>query len=72
MSASGQRASRTVDGYQYTASGPSLKGLWTDAVVPSSTDTRSSYDVIVIGAGFAGLVAARDLSLDRNLRVLLI
>lgn len=67
-----QRESRTTDGYQYSDSGPSCRGLWTDAVAPSSSATRSNYDVIVIGAGFAGLVAARDLSLDRNLRVLLI
>jgi hypothetical protein len=72
MSSIGQPSARTADGYLYSASGPSFKGLRTDAVVPSSQDSRSSYDAIVIGAGFAGLVAARDLALDRNLRVLLI
>lgn len=72
MSTPQQRAFRTSEGYQYSASGSPVQGLHTDAVVPSSTDTRNTYDVIVIGAGFAGLVAARDLALDRNLRVLLI
>lgn len=72
MSTPDQRTARTVDGYQYDASGQPLRGLWTDAVVPSTRDLRTIYDVIVIGAGFAGLVAARDLALDRNLRVLLI
>lgn len=65
-------APRTADGYQHDGCGPSFHGLPTDAVVPGSIRTRSSYDVIVIGAGFAGLVAARDLALDRDLRVLLI
>ena len=63
---------RTTEGYQYSASGTPAQGLYTDAVVSSSIGTRSTYDVIVIGAGFAGLVAARDLALDRNLRVLLL
>jgi monoamine oxidase len=67
-----QQAPRTADGYQHDSRGPSFHGLPTDAVVPGSVRTRGSYDVIVIGAGFAGLVAARDLALDRDLRVLLI
>ena len=72
MSSPKQQSLRTTEGYQYTASGTPVQGLYTDAVVPSSTDTRTTYDVIVIGAGFAGLVAARDLALDRNLKVLLL
>lgn len=72
MPSTNRQPSRTKDGYVYDASGSSYQGLWTDAVVPSSSRTRASYDVIVIGAGFAGLVAARDLALDSNLRVLLL
>ncbi|SMR61197.1 unnamed protein product [Zymoseptoria tritici ST99CH_3D1] len=63
---------RSSEGYLYDASGPSCRGLPTEAVVQGSLHTRSSYDVVVIGAGFAGLVAARDVALDRNLRVLLL
>ncbi|KAH4801637.1 hypothetical protein HBH61_193360 [Parastagonospora nodorum] len=48
------------------------KGLETDAVVPSTVYPRRSYDVIVIGGGFWGLVAARNLAYDRGLRVLLL
>ena len=33
---------------------------------------RNNYDVIVIGGGFCGLVAARNLSLNRDVRVLLL
>ncbi|CAG9977375.1 unnamed protein product [Clonostachys byssicola] len=40
-----------------------MKGLPTDAVKSDSNDVKSSYDVIVIGAGFTGLTAARDISL---------
>ncbi|KNG83153.1 flavin containing amine oxidase [Aspergillus nomiae NRRL 13137] len=41
-----------------------VHGLTTATVVPSTpkSDLSSSYDVIVIGAGFAGLTAARDLA----------
>lgn len=33
---------------------------------------RDNYDAIVIGGGFCGLVAARNLSLNRDLKVLLL
>ena len=33
------------------------------ARVTESTDTKGHYDAIVIGGGFAGVTAARDLSL---------
>lgn len=61
----------TKEGHQYDNTGMH-KGLRTDAVVASTVNTKSSYDVIVIGSGFCGLVAARNLALDRNLRVLLL
>ncbi|EDP49064.1 hypothetical protein KXW98_003521 [Aspergillus fumigatus] len=48
------------------------EGLRTDAVIQSSVHIRQSYDVIVIGAGFAGLIAARDLSQKHHLKVLIV
>ena len=38
------------------------EGLYTEAAIQSTKDLKSNYDVIVIGAGFTGLTAARDLS----------
>ncbi|CZR67214.1 related to flavin containing amine oxidase [Phialocephala subalpina] len=38
------------------------EGLYTEAAIHSTQDLKSIYDVIVIGAGFTGLTAARDLS----------
>jgi len=49
-----------------------IDGLETEAVIQSSPHIRSAYDIIVIGAGFAGLIAARNLSQDLNTSVLLI
>lgn len=62
---------RTSDGILWTDNGWK-SGLSTDAVTSSTTRTSGRYDVIVIGAGFAGLIAARDLSRLHGLRVLLI
>lgn len=62
---------RSKEGHQYDSTGIH-QGLRTDAVVSSTVNAKSSYDVIVIGSGFCGLVAARNLALDRNLRVLLL
>ncbi|RKL27147.1 hypothetical protein BFJ72_g13380 [Fusarium proliferatum] len=59
------------EGFLWTPSA-SKHGLNTDAVVTSSQHVRDKYDVIVIGAGFAGLVAARDLSKTHGLSVLLV
>jgi lysyl oxidase-like protein 2/3/4 len=50
----------------------SRRGLTTDAVVPSTNEFKNHYDVIVIGAGFAGLTAARDLVEASDVSVLLI
>ena len=55
------------EGYSYKPEGKALtKGLITEAVYPTDATISSvkdnSYDVIVIGAGFCGLAAARDLS----------
>lgn len=63
---------RTTEGFLWTPSG-SKSGLSTDACIKESPSEwlKPFYDVIVVGAGFAGLVAARDLSKE-NLSVLLI
>lgn len=63
--------SRSREGYLWTLS-EATEGLETAAVQSSSSKTKDHYDVIVIGAGFAGLIAARDLSRKYNLNVLLI
>lgn len=62
--------SRSEEGYLWTADTAS-SGLDTRAVVASSVETKDYYDAIVIGAGFTGLVAARDLS-KNGLSVLLV
>jgi NADPH-dependent 2,4-dienoyl-CoA reductase/sulfur reductase-like enzyme len=38
------------------------KGLYTEAAIQSTKTLKRFYDVIVIGGGFTGLAAARDLS----------
>ena len=48
-------------------------GFDTDAVATSGCSLQDSYDVVVIGSGFAGLVAARNILQDVSLiRVLLL
>lgn len=65
---------RTADGYLWEEEGGVIKGLDTDAFVSPQRATVGSpgkvYDVVVIGAGYAGLCAARDLSALRKLRSL--
>ena len=63
--------SRSKEGFLWTPT-QSIKGLPTDAVERSSSAVQEEYDVIVIGAGFAGLIVARDLSLMYQLNVLLL
>lgn len=62
--------SHSREGYLWTPTG-TTEGLQTAAVQSSSPQVKDHYDVIVIGAGFAGLIAARDLSRKYNLGVLL-
>ena len=60
----------TKDGYEWTAAQGLKAGLpcrgAVDASRPSSIPT--DYDIIVVGAGFAGLIASRDLSLQGTLQ----
>lgn len=66
--------SRSCEGYLWTKTG-SVQGLSTAAVVPSTSALQSNYDVIIIGAGFAGLIACRELSrrpLGKDLKILML
>lgn len=62
----------TKDGFVHRGNNAPEKGLVTNAVVPSSLPTENTiFDVIIVGAGFTGLTAARELSL-RNRSVLIL
>ncbi|KEF59641.1 lysyl oxidase-like protein 2/3/4 [Exophiala aquamarina CBS 119918] len=63
--------SRSSEGYLWTKSNLA-EGLPTQAVIPSTANLKPSYDVIIIGAGFAGLRAARELVRHHALSVLII
>lgn len=65
-------APRSKDGFIWTKDTPSTEGIHTEAVVSSSPSIAKEYDVVVIGAGFAGLIAARELSAKRDRSVLLL
>ena len=64
---------RSKEGFQWTPNGTTL-GLETQSVVAGTDPSllRDSYDVIVIGAGYAGLIAARDLTTVAGANVLLL
>lgn len=64
--------SRTKDGFVWTSSSSGRHGLTTEASGTSTPALKAHYNVIVIGAGFAGLTAARDLTASRDLSVLLV
>jgi monoamine oxidase len=56
----------SCEGYLWTEAGGQQQGLPTTATVHPSIhfhDDQGSYDTIVIGAGYAGLSALRDLTL---------
>lgn len=64
----------TKEGYLWTLDTGAKTGLDTEAVVSGtpSSSIRDKYDVVVVGTGFSGLVAARDLTRNPNLKVLLL
>lgn len=64
---------RSKEGFQWTPTSVTV-GLETQAVIPSTPESelKSSYDVIIIGAGYTGLTAARDISLGHGSNVLLV
>lgn len=57
---------KSSDGFTWTPSGGVSSGLPTTGVVVPPTHSIQpnvdAYDVIVIGSGYAGLVASRDLA----------
>jgi hypothetical protein len=64
----------TRDGYQWTEEGGLQAGIpCVGTIKPSSNvqSTQEIFDVIIIGAGYAGLTAARDLTITGH-RVLLL
>ena len=64
---------KSSEGFQWTQNA-TTQGLETQSVVASTNSSvlKGSYDVIVIGAGYAGLIAARDLSTIGGANVLLV
>ncbi|KAL4902018.1 hypothetical protein BDW74DRAFT_187026 [Aspergillus multicolor] len=64
---------RTKEGYLWTPTS-TTEGLTTNSIQQSTPTSKlkGQYDVIVIGAGFAGLIAARDLCQRHGLNVLLL
>lgn len=48
------------------------EGLETAAVVPGTETIGDEYDVVIIGAGWAGIIAARDITERTNLKVLVL
>jgi ribulose 1,5-bisphosphate synthetase/thiazole synthase len=64
---------RTRDGFICHADGTIENGSITTAVdVTKKSVNKNEYDVIIIGAGFAGLIAARELSRRRGRSVIII
>ncbi|KAJ5109288.1 hypothetical protein N7456_005963 [Penicillium angulare] len=64
-----QNMAKSNEGFAWTPQ-QTTEGLSTAAVTPSTPQLKQEYDVIVIGAGFSGLIAARDIS--RHAEVLLL
>jgi NADPH-dependent 2,4-dienoyl-CoA reductase/sulfur reductase-like enzyme len=55
------------DGYQWTESSGLVKGVPSIGVIQPPTnikDEQTTYDVVVVGAGYCGLTAARDAALS--------
>lgn len=62
----------TKEGYLWTNQDGVVRGLDTNAVLSRNDNIKAFYDVIVIGTGFTGLIAARDISNRRDTSVLLV
>lgn len=62
---------RTTEGYLWTPAG-ALEGLESKSAMTTPQFSKDAYDIIVIGSGFAGLVAARDISQYSKASVLLL
>jgi lysyl oxidase-like protein 2/3/4 len=62
---------RSKEGFLWTPA-QETEGLLTDAVQQGSHSIQDDYDVIIIGAGFTGLIAARDLTQNHGLKALLV
>ena len=61
----------TNEGFHWTASTGLQSGLPTAAVLRSKSSPTSLYGLIIVGAGYAGLVAARDLTVRGHKLLLL-
>lgn len=66
MAPSAYEAKPSAEGYTYTKETGLVRGLRTYGVIQPEyrvrkTDHDKTWEVIVIGAGYAGLIAARDL-----------
>lgn len=61
------------EGHSWNSAGHKT-GLLTDSVIDGTPQTEilDRYDVVIIGAGFAGLVAARNLGRVPNTKILLL
>ncbi|CAF1294370.1 unnamed protein product [Adineta ricciae] len=63
MTSTGKSSNRTVDGFVCHANGIFEQGLLTTFARKNEICIEDrEYDVIIVGAGFAGLIAARELS----------
>jgi lysyl oxidase-like protein 2/3/4 len=61
------------EGYLWNGDGLTT-GLVTDSVIKGTPENliQGKYEVVVIGTGFAGLIAGRDTSLSPDLKVLIV
>jgi len=62
---------KTTDGFSLQRERPLRRALASPAALDGTTLMREEYDVVVVGAGFAGLTAARELG-SRGLRVAIV